>query len=251
MTFSDEVLMAYADGELDATTRAQVQQAIGADPELARRVAAHAKLRSALRSSFDPVLDERIPGHLLAAARSKPREAARRGNVPLPRGAARPWLQWGSLAASFVLGALAWQLGMRTMQSGPIMERGGKLLASGELARALSVQLAHEQSTAAAVQIGVSFRSRTAQYCRTFLLRDREQLAGLACREGEQWQLEMLARNGAPVAGPNAYRQAASALPPALVQAVSDMISGEPLDAQAEATARARQWRAPPSITSP
>jgi len=40
MTFSDEVLMAYADGELDATTRAQVQQAIGADPELARRVAA-------------------------------------------------------------------------------------------------------------------------------------------------------------------------------------------------------------------
>ena len=35
MTFSDDVLMAYADGELDAQTRAQVEDAIVAEPEVA------------------------------------------------------------------------------------------------------------------------------------------------------------------------------------------------------------------------
>ena len=39
MTFSEEVLMAYADDELDAPTRAAVDAAMASDPQIARRIA--------------------------------------------------------------------------------------------------------------------------------------------------------------------------------------------------------------------
>src|SRR5580704_13016101 len=114
MTFSDEVLMAYADGELDLRTRAQVEDAMAADPQIARRVAAHQALRNTLRSGFDKVLDEPIPDRLVAAARATSRAPSenrvvvplrprRSRGATLPRGA---WPQWGAIAASFVLGAL-------------------------------------------------------------------------------------------------------------------------------------------------
>ena len=38
MTISEELLMAYADGELDAKQRAEIEAAIAANPALAERV---------------------------------------------------------------------------------------------------------------------------------------------------------------------------------------------------------------------
>jgi hypothetical protein len=73
---------------------------------------------------------------------------------------------------------------------------GGQLLARGALSRALSTQLASDQSPSAAAQIGVSFRARGGTYCRTFALRDAHSqdrtLAGLACHERDTWQIEVL-----------------------------------------------------------
>src|SRR5882762_398509 len=119
MTFSDDVLMAYADGELDLRTRAQVEDAMAADPQIARRVAAHQALRNTLRSSFDKVLDEPIPDSLMAAARatsgvpSQGRVAPSQNSVGVPLRPRRAWTlalprwalpHWGAVAASFVLG---------------------------------------------------------------------------------------------------------------------------------------------------
>jgi len=44
MTFSDETIMAYVDGELDAPARAAVDASLATDPELARRIARHRAL---------------------------------------------------------------------------------------------------------------------------------------------------------------------------------------------------------------
>ena len=41
MRFSDETLMAFADGELDEPTRSAVAQAIDSDPALAAKVEIH------------------------------------------------------------------------------------------------------------------------------------------------------------------------------------------------------------------
>ena len=39
MTFTDETLSAYVDGELDAATRAALEGAMATDPQLAQRLA--------------------------------------------------------------------------------------------------------------------------------------------------------------------------------------------------------------------
>jgi hypothetical protein len=313
MTFSDDILMAYADGELDLKTRAQVEDAMAADPGVAGRVAAHRALRNTVRAGFDTVLEETVPDRLVAAARANSRAPLGGGvsraplgdgvsGAPTEDGVSRPpledgvsgaptedgvsraplgdgvsgaplgdgvvvplwarraraaalghwtWSQWGAVAASFVLGGLVLHFGTERYSSGAVTERGGLLVAAGALDEALSNQLVSEQAVDSDVRIGVSFRSKGGGYCRTFQLREKTNLAGLACREGDQWRLDVLAR-GEPSqdGGPgndahSGFRPAGSALPSSIVQAVDQVIDGEPLDAAAEAHAKMNQWHAP------
>lgn len=245
MTFSEEVLMAYADDELDARTRAAVDAAMASDPEIARRIARHKALRSRFQSSFARVLDEPVPESLLEVVRSAP-TPSRRSNVVALRTPVRHWTwpQWTAIAASLIIGVIAGRVAMlRTGGPGPIVMRGGGMLASGTLADALSNRLAADRTNTGPVRIGVSFRSKSQEYCRTFTLRRPAALAGLACRAPEGWQVAVLVRAGSPGGGSGVYRQAASSMPPALVAAVNDQIAGEPLDARAEAAARGRHWQ--------
>jgi hypothetical protein len=245
MSFSDETLMAYADGELDAATRAAVEAAASADPQLAQRIAQHQVLRARLRATFEPVLAEPVPQRLLAAARGAP-AAARADNVIAFPARQRPrwsWPQWGAMAASLIVGLLLGPLLLRpSAPQAPLATSGGRVLAGGVLARALSQQLASTQPSLAPVAIGVSFRARSGAYCRTFVLRESQPLAGLACREGPSWQVVALAQSAAPGAAGGGYRQAGSALPPAVASTLDELIAGEPLDAAAEAAARAHGW---------
>jgi len=75
VSIPDEKLMAYADGELDAVERAQVEAAIDADPSLARRVEKHRALRSKVSSAYASVLDEPVSERLLNAVRGAPAAA--------------------------------------------------------------------------------------------------------------------------------------------------------------------------------
>jgi anti-sigma factor RsiW len=245
VTFPDEVLMAYADDELDARTRAAVDAAMASDPEIARRIARHRALRNRVQSAFDRVLDEPVPPRLLRAVQSGPIAQPAGNVVPLRRRRVQPWgwPQWSAIAASLIVGAIAGRLTLlRAVNPGPTVMRDGRMLANGALADALSDQLAADQPAAAPVRIGVSFRSKSGQYCRTFTLRQRAS-GGLACRAADGWEVDVLARGKPENTGSGAYRQAASVMSPALAAAVSDQIAGEPLDARAEAAARDRHWR--------
>ena len=261
MTLSDETLMAYVDGELDATARAEVEAAMLRNPELAQRVARQKALRGRVRLAFQRVADEPVPERLLAAARAERglppehrglpdesggRPATRRENnvVPLRRKPQRRWSwpEWGAMAACLVIGIIGSQIVVHFSDSTTMFaSRGGAVVAEGALLRALSGQLASNQTAKAPVQVGVSFRSRAGDYCRTFSLRNSSELAGMACREGEDWRVQVLARGETVTSG--AYRQAGSALPKAVRQAVEETISGDPLDAQGEAEAKSKGWR--------
>ena len=245
MTFSDETVMAYADGELDGATRAAVEVAMLTDPDLEHRVARHRELRARLRTEFDPVLSVPMPERLLAAAAGTLAQARTGNIIALERNPPRYWAwpQWSALAASLIVGVLIAPLLRHAPAEGPVGVRDGKILASGGLAHALSEQLASNQIAAAPVHVGVSFLSRSGDYCRTFTLRDKSVVAGLACRDREQWRLEALAATRPPGSGSGEYQPAASALPPAIEQSVDALIVGDPLDAKAEAAARGNGWR--------
>lgn len=249
MKFSEETLMAYADNELDAQTRSAVEAAMATDPEIARRIAQHAALRSRLKATFDKVLDEPPPQRLVDAARGVP-AVRREGNViPLRRKQSQrtAWPQWATMAASLVIGVIIGQVLLRMPTSGaPVVARNGQVLANGTLAQALSEQLASTQAPDAPVRIGVSFKSKTGDYCRTFTMHVSTTLAGLACRDQNDWRVKILAQNAQSESntgnGGGNYRQAGSEMPRSVLQAVDDTISGDPLDAHAEASARDVRW---------
>ena len=247
MIFSDEVLMAYADDELDESTRAAVESAMAADPEIARWIAQHRALRKRLRSSFDPILDEPVPQELIDLARKTPAPSAapkKAAVIPLgPRLASRRSLpQWAALAASLLIGILAGRFAFRTGGPALIAAHDNHMLARGLLADALTRQLASQQRTTQPVQMGVSFRSKAGQYCRTFSMHSPA-VAGLACHAADGWRLEVLSGVAEQQVGAGGYRQASSSMPPAVVSTVDAEISSEPLDASAEAAARRRNWQ--------
>ncbi len=248
MKYSEEILMAYADNELDLQTRSELEAAMASDPALARRVAQHKALRDRLRANFDKVLDEPPPQRLVDAARGVP-AIRREGNViplrrkPPPR---RAWPQWTSLAASLVVGVLIGQVLLRTAgNTGPITSRDGRLFANGMLAEALSEQLASTQKDDAPVRIGLSFKSKDGEYCRTFALRNSATLGGLACRQQDDWHIQVLAQATVASKNESQYRQAGSEMPPSVMRAVEDTMAGEPLDARSENAAREKNWKEP------
>jgi hypothetical protein len=253
MTISDETLMAYADGELDAATRANIEAAMREDPEIGKRIAHHRALREAMRGAFSAVLDEPVPARLIAAARgqtaapkaavvdlSLAREAARQKKSAAPR-----W-QPAALAASLLLGLglgfLAWHGPRALIQPGS----GGGLVASAALAEALSTQLSDDRAAARVAITGLSFRNKSGDYCRTFSLTGNDASTGLACREETDWRIKALAQ--APYAPANSgnFRTAASEDSPAIRAAVEGLIEGEPLDHAGEIAARQAGWAAPP-----
>jgi hypothetical protein len=174
LSLSDEILMAYVDGELDEEKRASVAQAVATDSEVARRVAQQRLLRASVQAAFSAVLDEPVPEHLVRAARSAPAGTTvadlarkRAANARLRR--LLP--QWGAIAASLMVGALIGARFLGNSGEGVLVTQSGQLIAHGALAHALTDQLAGSQAASAGVQIGVSFRAHSGEYCRTFSLR--------------------------------------------------------------------------------
>src|SRR6185503_4414002 len=87
MRFSDEMLMAYADGELDLVARAEIEAAMAQDPAIARAVERHRAIAGKLRTAYDSVLEEPVPAELAALAADP--ENARVVELAAARGARR------------------------------------------------------------------------------------------------------------------------------------------------------------------
>lgn len=244
MTFSDETLMAYADGELDPVTRAEIEAAMVADPALRRTVERHRALAAKVKAAYQGVIEEPVPARLsslTAAPVAAPvADLAMERTVRMqrkPRPAPRRLPQWAAMAASVALGAMVGAFLMRAPES-PFETTAAGLVARGELDAALTRQLAGSVSTGE-TRIGISFRDRGGAWCRTFHVQHETPLAGFACRADDQWRVQVLA-----AAAPRADgMRAAAAMPMAVLQAVDAAIEGEALDAEAEQAARDAGWR--------
>lgn len=241
MNITDELLAAYADNELDAATRAEVEAAVAHDPALAARVQAHRELRTRLSSAFDPVLDEHVPERLLAAANAPAKDTVidlKQARQQRSVGPGMRWglPQWAAIAASLLIGLF---VGYSALQSGQaVVMRNGELVAAGALANALTNTLSGEESSVH--HIGFSFRTGSGEYCRTFTSAGKQAIAGVACHEPEGWKVRAVTATQA--VGSN-YRMAASSMPPAVRAVVEESMQGEPLTVAEETAARARKWK--------
>jgi len=250
MALTEEIIMAYVDGELDVEGRAEVEAAMADDSGVAERIAAHRKLRTALTGAFGGALAEPVPDRLIEAVkRAPPAKSAEvveltkfraKRETPAKRAAPR-WAQWGAIAATLVVGVMVGQVWLTAPTAPMAVGPGGQMVARGVLATALNNQLA-SGGAGKAVVMGVSFRSNAGQYCRTFQVNQGQGLAGLACRAPQGWAVRM-AMASPPQAATTGYRTAASETPAPVLDAIQGLISGEPLDAKAEAQAKAVGWR--------
>ena len=250
MRFTEETIMAYADGELDDSTRFEVELAMRQDPLLAEKIRQHQLLRSNVFSAFAGTLSEQLPQRLHAGVRSAKvvhLDSVRQLRTPPARPPAldKPrwaWPQWAAMAATLVVGVLAGVLGTQGLGAGAQMaalDAGtGALRAEGKLALALDTQLTSAAGAVVPVRLGVSFVARDGNYCRSFMLPN---MAGLACRSGDEWRIPVMASAEPAAAG--TYRTAASALPPAVLEAIDARIAGKALDAGGERTANKLGWK--------
>jgi hypothetical protein len=236
MKFTPEMLMAYADGELDAATRRAIEAEMAVDPQLAQEVERHRALRVEVGDAFAGVLDEPVPDRLLRAAKKTGAQTEQ------PR-RQWSWPEWTSIAASLLIGVL----GGRALLQQPDRGTGlivagvdGRVIAGGALAQALSEQLSSRDGSG--VDIGLSFRAKSGEYCRTFGARASNPVVGFACRDAEVWRIDMLSSAPRAESGSD-YRMASTQLPAPIVQAIAERMQGEALDADEEAVARQHRWR--------
>jgi hypothetical protein len=234
----DETLLAYADGELEPGRAAAVERMLAEDPALAAKLEQHRRVGARLRAAYDPVLNEPVPERLARTARGGATVislAEARAAREAKSGPARDWRVGGLLAAGLVAALMVGQA-LWTPQTGPVAERAGRLVASGDLGRALDTQLSGSGS---AVRVQLTFRDRAGSICRSFTgtLAD-----GVACRENGRWALKALFPGEGQTGN---YRMAASG-DPRVLQAVTSTMAGEPFDAGQERAAKARHWTPSP-----
>lgn len=236
---SEEILMAWVDGELDAETSARVDAALASDPEARQRVAALQRLNEQLRSAFAHELSDAVPATLSRTAHGEHlRAAGGTAQILNLTWLRSPWARWGGMAAGLVL-AIA--LGLQGLGGGwsdaPLVAKAdGGLWAGGALAAALERHLTSD-GVVDGVQVQLSFQDRLGRYCRSF---DSPAGAGLACREGGRWQVAVLAATGAHAA--EGLRLAGSAVPATVIEAVEQRIAGLALGVHEERAARDRGW---------
>jgi hypothetical protein len=260
VSISEEMLMAYADGEYDApersAERSALEAAMQADPDLAARVEQHRALRRRVSALYAEVLDEPVPDRLVAAVRGRRGPQSQAEVVDLGRlRTARPLKaagashvgrgvpRWAAMAASLIVGLAAGYLAWSPRESGSISAAGGHLTAQSSLERALTSDIAGQHAPADPVYVGLSFKSKSGAYCRTFVMQQTEALNGLACRHGDQWRIEALASTNAAPGTSASYRPAASELSESVRALVEAQMAGEPLDAQGEALAKQHNWQ--------
>jgi len=249
--FTDEMLMRFADGELDMDEMAVIEQAMETDDELVSRVAMFIETKAQAQASLKPLLDEPVPEKLLASveamvAAQKARDAAgapaatvlpfepRRAADPA-RPAPRRWTLPLAASIAAVVGGLAgyWAGGGSTPSSGTQLAGG----VGTELAEALaSVPASQEVALADGTRFRAiaSFRNDLAELCREYELdrADRSTTVSVACHAGDDWTVNFMV---AAAGGTDGYAPASST--EALDAYLSAIEAGEPLSADDEAAA--------------
>lgn len=187
MSFSDDILIAYANGELDQATRHAVEAAVLRDAALAQRLAHFQSTRQRMAGPRRGANVVQLAA--VRATRAATQQAARKARKRWRWS----WLEWGVLAAVLGLGVVVGKFGLSAWQPDPqsqpsVAWRDGALLAQGRLGLALDQAPSGAGGVyGGSVRIAASFVALDGVYCRSFTTGGApgaQELAGLACKSG-------------------------------------------------------------------
>lgn len=215
--FGDEVLMAYADGELDAATAARVEAAAAEDPAVAARIEAFARTRTLVKDAAAIVADAAapVPASLVEAVRAKVSAASRAEAeaevVAFPdarsqaRSRARSPSVWAlPLAASIAL-VIGGAGGFFAGREGTGVANGPGVVAAlggGAWSDALDRLPAGAETGIDVGTLSVigTFRTDAGELCREYRLAvdADEAFGGVACRGADAWQPRIVVRTADP-----------------------------------------------------
>lgn len=252
MGITDQLLMAFVDGELSPDLAALILSRLETEPDLLERLEQHQRLRRELSAAYGPVMGEPLPPTLTAllaqdSVKAEPPPARSRFALAKPEPGAAfnrfggGWPMWAAAAA-----AAAFGVGLSEVRHAgdPLTRSGdGRIMASGPLARSLEHDLAADAAGQGA-KIMASFEDRSGRYCRVFTGGAGGHEDGVACKSDGRWLVIALANSAAAPAPSNGYRQASSALAPSVAAAVDELQASASLTPDQERKARTQQWRA-------
>lgn len=238
----DEILMRRVDGELDPAEAARVDSVAAVNSAVSARLQALRGTRAAARDAYpiSPDVRDLDLARLIAAAPAQASPLTGIGQALAEAFAPRRALIWGAMATAAFVGGLALGPLLGGRSDGLRINRDGAVLDAG-LVRMLDTGLTAEGADTRGRAIGLTFRDSEGDWCRTFTAREAA-VAGLACREAEEWRLQVLA----PLTSARGeVRTAGTETPEVILTAIDAKISGEALDATAEAAARDGGWQQP------
>jgi len=253
--FSDEILMAYADGELDEARHAAVEAAIARDDALADRVAMFAETADRAKQAMDATLSAPVPAHLqraveslIAAQDSQDSEGGARADpVSLADHRARRDSGrlggWRRVVPAAMAASIALVVGLGVgygLRPGPDSTGAGMAVGSltGPAGPAIAAALAEIPSGAEQALAGgrtfraiASFRDEAGAVCREFEVDGEAGRASVnvACRDTDRWEVRIsIATSG----GGTGYAPASSL--EALDAYLVSVGAGAPMSAQEE-----------------
>ncbi len=227
----DDLLMAYADGELPPEQVSRIEALLARDPEARKRVRLYRESAALARAAFAPTLEEPLPAALEERVREMAREDSR--VIRFPASPRRRMLRRLALplAASLAL-VIGFAAGSRLQPEGE----------SALLARAL------ESTPSGAIGPGevlplATLESADGRWCRQFERpRDGRIARGVACREPDgRWRVVALLEQ--ETGGGSGYRPAGAPEDP--LAPLVDKLGMQAIDAEAEAGLIASGWHSP------
>ncbi len=259
---TDEILMAYADGELDPASNAEVEATLRKDPAAGRRLEIFLATGVPVADFFAPLLEEPIPDHLVRLVKNNGKLKQRRGSVLSfmslakstgPFGASWPTMVAASLVTVVAITALTMQLyragGNRTEL---VIARHGEIFAQGPLKKTLEtapsgtkVSFDGETSAMSAEMI-LTFRNRKQLFCRQYEVSGLTNgYSGIACRDKDgEWRVKIhIAASSHPHHGEGEQIVPAGRTASDVEAAVNKVMDGDALGRDEERTLIERNWQ--------
>lgn len=237
----DEILMAFADGELGDDRSAEVEAALAADPALRVRLQEIQDTDGLLRAAIAPNLDvpDGIAQLLQPTAKVVPLRTVPRAKWWIPAGA--------SVAAACALWVAATSV-MPAQTAGWLRNVDDGVMIAGPLASAAESTRSGDLARSADLSIRpvVSFVADDGRACRELHVRDKDMAARIiACRnpQAAEWRVEALANSPAQEF-PDTYQPAGVVRNPVIDAALARLGMKSAMDADQENAAIAQKWTA-------